>query len=378
MAEEKDLYKILGVDRNATKEDIKKGYRKMAAKHHPDRNPGDEAAQERFKEVKRAYDILSDDQRRAIYDRHGYDAAAGTGGGPGGFGFGFGNGGFDDTLSDIFSSIFSGGGRSQSGRSGRGRDLAYEIELSLEEAVSGCDKPVRISASATCETCHGSGATEASKQHTCKMCNGQGQVRMQQAFFSIAQTCPQCHGSGKVIENPCKDCHGEGRVNKQRTITVSIPAGVDSGNRVRISGEGEAGMNGAPAGDLFIEIRVRQHPIFTREGDDLHCVIPMSFVTACLGGKIEVPTLTGRVLLDIPAETQTGKTFCLRGKGIRSVHSRSEGDLYCTVNIETPVNLNSEQKELLERFGATINEGGARHVPKETSFWDTLKGFFNS
>ncbi|UJF25467.1 molecular chaperone DnaJ [Suttonella sp. R2A3] len=374
---EKDLYKILGVEKNASADEIKKAYRKMAAKHHPDRNPGDDTAEQRFKDVKKAYDILSDEQKRATYDRFGFDAANGNGqGGFGGAG-GFGGGNFSDIFGDVFGDIF-GGGRQGGQRANRGRDLAYELDLSLEEAITGCEKQIRIPTQVGCKKCSGSGAAENSKKRSCPTCQGAGQVRMQQGFFSIAQTCPNCKGKGDIIENPCDNCQGSGRVREQKTLTVSIPAGVDSGDRIRLSGEGEAGENGAQSGDLFVEVRVRKHPIFVREGDDLHCSMPISFVTACLGGELEVPTLAGRVKLSIPAETQTGRVFRLKGKGVKSVRSRSEGDLYCTVNIETPVKLSSEQKALLEQFAETINEGGNRHAPKEKGFFDNVKSFFDN
>lgn len=373
---DKDLYQILGISKGASKDEIKKAYRKMAAKHHPDRNPGDKEAEQRFKDVKKAYDILSDDQKRAIYDRHGYDAASGNAqGGFGGFGGGAGN--FSDIFGDVFGDIF-GGGRQGGQRQNRGRDLAYELDLSLEEAVGGCEKKLRIPTMVACKQCNGTGAGKDSLKRRCTTCQGAGQVRMQQGFFSIAQTCPDCKGKGEIIENPCDRCRGDGRVHEQRSITVNIPAGIDTGDRIRLSGEGEAGENGAPSGDLFVEVRVRKHAIFTRDGDDLHCDMPISFVTACLGGDIEVPTLSGRVSLSIPAETQTGKTFRLRGKGVKSVRSRSEGDLYCTVNIETPVKLSNRQKELLQEFGKTIDEGGTRHAPKEKGFFDSVKSFFDN
>lgn len=376
---EKDLYKILGVAKNASQEDIKKAYRKLTMKLHPDRNPDNpQAAEEQFKEVKQAYEILSDEQKRAAYDRFGFDAASGQGGGFGGFGGG-GGGSFSDIFGDVFGDIF-GGGRGHGGgaRASKGRDLAYELDLSLEEAVNGTEKKIRIPTYATCSECHGNGTNDKSTKKTCPTCQGAGQVRMQQGFFSIAQPCPTCKGRGQIIENPCHKCHGEGRVKEQKTLTVNIPAGVDTGDRIRLSGEGEAGELGAPAGDLFVEIRVRKHPIFTRDGDNLHCDMPISFVTAALGGEIEVPTLSGRVMLTIPAETQTGKTFRLKGKGVQSVRSRATGDLYCTVNLETPVNLSKQQKELLEQFAATLNEGGKRHAPKEKSFLDSVKSFFDN
>ena len=377
---EKDLYNILGVAKTASQDDIKKAFRKLAMKYHPDRNPDNrEEAEAKFKEAKAAYDILSDEQKRAHYDRYGYDAVSGNGAG-GGFG-GFGAGGFNaDVFGDIFGDIF-GGGRNRGGarqQQARGHDLAYELDLSLEEAVNGGEKRIRIPTYVRCKTCSGSGATEKSVKRNCPGCNGSGQVRMQQGFFSIAQACPQCGGKGQIIENPCTDCHGDGRVKQQKTLNVNIPAGVDTGDRIRLAGEGEAGERGAPAGDLYVDIRVRKHPIFTRTGDDLHCAMPISFVTAALGGDLEVPTLGGRVMLTVPPETQTGKTFRLKGKGVKSVRSRTTGDLYCTVNIETPVNLSKAQKDILADFGKTLNEGGKTHAPKEKGFLDSVKKFFDN
>ena len=377
---EKDLYNILGVAKTASQDDIKKAFRKLAMKYHPDRNPDNrEEAEAKFKEAKAAYDILSDEQKRAHYDRYGYDAVSGNGAG-GGFG-GFGAGGFNaDVFGDIFGDIF-GGGRNRGGtrqQQARGHDLAYELDLSLEEAVNGGEKRIRIPTYVRCKNCSGSGATEKSVKRNCPGCNGSGQVRMQQGFFSIAQACPQCGGKGQIIENPCTDCHGDGRVKQQKTLNVNIPAGVDNGDRIRLSGEGEAGERGAPSGDLYVEIHVRKHPIFAREGDNLHCAMPISFVTAALGGDLEVPTLGGRVMLTVPPETQTGKTFRLKGKGVKSVRSRTTGDLYCTVNIETPVNLSKAQKDILADFGKTLNEGGKTHAPKEKGFLDSVKKFFDN
>ena len=365
---EKDLYNILGVAKTASQDDIKKAFRKLAMKYHPDRNPDNrEEAEAKFKEAKAAYDILSDEQKRATYDRYGYEAASGNGAG-GGFG-GFGAGGFNaDVFGDIFGDIF-GGGRNRGGarqQQARGHDLAYELDLSLEEAVNGGEKRIRIPTYVRCKNCSGSGATEKSVKRNCPGCNGS------------AQACPQCGGKGQIIENPCTDCHGDGRVKQQKTLNVNIPAGVDNGDRIRLSGEGEAGERGAPAGDLYVEIHVRKHPIFAREGDNLHCAMPISFVTAALGGDLEVPTLGGRVMLTVPPETQTGKTFRLKGKGVKSVRSRTTGDLYCTVNIETPVNLSKAQKDILADFGKTLNEGGKTHAPKEKGFLDSVKKFFDN
>ena len=375
---DKDLYKILGVNKNATQEELKRAYRKLTMELHPDRNPDNrEEAERKFKEMKAAYDILSDEQKRATYDRYGFEAASGNGAG-GGFGGG-GFGGFNaDVFGDIFGDIFGGGRQRQARPETRGHDLAYELDLSLEEAVNGIEKRIRIPTYIRCKSCDGSGATAKSVKRTCPSCNGSGQIRIQQGFFSIAQPCPQCGGKGQIIENPCTDCHGDGRVKQQKTLNVNIPAGVDTGDRIRLAGEGEAGERGAAAGDLYVDIRVRKHPIFTRTGDDLHCEMPISFVTAALGGDLEVPTLGGRVVLNVPPETQTGKRFRLKGKGVKSVRSRAAGDLYCTVNLETPVNLSKKQKDLLAEFGSTLNEGGNAHAPQEKSFLDKVKKFFDN
>lgn len=368
----RDYYEILGVNRDASEEEIKKAYRKLAMKHHPDRNPDNPKAEEHFKEAKEAYEILCDGQKRAAYDQYGHagvEQGAGMGGGFGGAG-----GGFADAFGDIFGDIF-GGGRARSNVY-RGADLQYNLEISLEEAARGTDTKIRIPTQEECETCHGTGAKPGTQPTTCATCGGHGQVRMQQGFFSIQQTCPKCHGSGKIVANPCADCHGVGRVKQHKTLSVRIPAGVDEGDRIRLSNEGEAGVNGGPTGDLYVVIHLKAHSVFQRDHNDLHCEMPISFSTAALGGEIEIPTLDGHAKIKIPAETQTGKVFRLRGKGIQGVRTHAPGDLLCHVQIETPVSLTERQKELLRELEALNLEDGARHNPKAKSFMDKVKAFF--
>jgi len=376
----RDLYEILGVGKNASEDELKKAYRRLAMKYHPDRNPDDKDAEVKFKEAKEAYEILSDAQKRAAYDQFGHagvDPSAGGGFGGGGFG---GNAGFSDIFGDVFGDIF-GGGQAR-GRGGqrvyRGADLQYNLAISLEEAVAGSTQKIRVPTSVECDICHGSGAKPGTSKKTCPTCRGQGVVRIQQGFFSVQQTCPHCHGTGEIIETPCGKCHGTGRVEEQKTLSVKIPAGVDTGDRIRLAGEGGPGENGGPPGDLYVLIEVKPHPIFKRQGADLHCEMPVSFVTAALGGEIEVPTLGGRVTLKIPAGTQSGKIFRLRGKGVVPVRGGAAGDLMCQVHVETPVNLTSEQKNILREFEKALSgEDYHRHKPKEKSWLDSVKGFFD-
>ena len=372
----RDYYEILGINRDASDEDIKKAYRKLAMKHHPDRNPDNPKSEDQFKEAKQAYEILSDAQKRAAYDQYGHAGVDPQAGGPGGPG---GMGGFADAFSDIFGDIFGGGGRG-GGRSNvyRGADLRYNLEVSLEDAARGSETRIRIPTMAECETCGGSGAKKGTEPKTCPSCGGHGQVRMQQGFFSIQQTCPKCHGSGRYIADPCGTCHGGGRVKQHKTLSVKIPSGIDEGDRIRLSGEGEPGVNGGPPGDLYVQIHLKAHAVFQREHDDLHCEVPLSFATAALGGEIEVPTLDGVARLKVPAETQTGKVFRLRGKGIKGVRSATQGDLLCHVVLETPAKLTDRQKELLQEF-EIISQGNAeRHSPRAQSWLDRVKDFFSS
>ncbi|THF66875.1 molecular chaperone DnaJ [Pseudothauera nasutitermitis] len=370
----RDFYEVLGVNRDAGDDEIKKAYRKLAMKYHPDRNPDNKEAEEKFKEAKEAYEVLSDAQKKAAYDRYGHAGVdPSVGAGPGG-GQGFGD--FGDAFGGIFDEIF-GGGRG-GGRSNvyRGADLRYNLEISLEEAARGAEKTIRIPTVEECDTCHGSGAKPGTQPKPCPTCGGAGQVRIQQGFFSIQQTCPKCHGSGRIIPDPCTSCHGAGRVKKQKTLEVKIPAGIDEGMRLRHAGHGEPGVNGGPPGDLYVEIHIRKHPVFERDHDDLHCEMPISFTTAALGGEIEIPTLDGMARLKIPAETQTGKVFRLRGKGIKNVRSHAHGDLMCHVLVETPVDLTERQRDLLREFEELSRGDAERHNPKAKSWMDKVREFF--
>lgn len=382
MASKRDYYEILGLKKGASEDEIKKAYRRMAMKYHPDKNQGNKEAEEKFKEANEAYEILSDPKKKGAYDQFGHagvDPQAGMGGG--GFGAGgFQSGNFSDIFGDVFGDIFGGsrgGGRAHAQQQyARGADLRYEIQISLEEAFHGVTKHIKFNAFSSCETCHGSGAKKGSGKTKCNTCHGHGVVRMQQGFFAVQQTCPTCHGSGQVIKDPCVACHGQGRVHKTRELAVKIPAGVDNGSRIRLAGEGDAGESGGGPGDLYVDIHIKPNPIFTREGNDLHCEVPISFATACLGGEVEIPTIDGKVNLKIPAETQSGKVLRLRGKGFKSLRGSHTGDLLCQVNVETPVSLTDEQKKSLKEFEASVQAGGKRHSPKSSSWFDSVRRFF--
>ena len=375
----RDFYEVLGVPKNAGEDEIKKAYRKLAMKYHPDRNQGDaaKAAEEKFKEVKEAYEILCDSQKRAAYDQYGHAGVdPNMRGGPGAEGFG----GFAEAFGDIFGDMFGGGGQGR-GRGGRqvyrGNDLSYAMEISLEEAANGKDAQIRIPSWDECETCHGSGAKPGTQPKTCGTCQGSGVVQMRQGFFAVQQACPHCRGTGKIIPEPCTSCHGQGKIKSQKTLEVKIPAGIDDGMRIRSTGNGEPGSNGGPPGDLYIEIRVKKHDIFERDGDDLHCEVPVSFATAALGGEIEVPTLSGKAAIDIPEGTQAGKQFRLRGKGIKGVRASYPGDLYCHIIVETPVKLTEYQRKLLKDFDESLKKGGSKHSPSTETWTDKLKNLFS-
>jgi molecular chaperone DnaJ len=373
----RDYYEVLGVNKNASEAELKKAYRRLAMKYHPDRNAGDDAkdTEEKFKEAKEAYEILSDAQKRSAYDQFGHagvDPSMGPGG-PGGFG---GSANFSDVFGDVFGDIFGGARGGGGPRVHRGADLRYNLQLSLEDAVAGTSVKIRVPTSVTCKACSGSGAKKGTSPKSCETCGGHGQVRMQQGFFSVQQTCPRCQGKGTIISDPCQACRGAGRVQEHKTLSVKVPAGVDTGDRIRLAGEGEAGENGGPSGDLYVQVNVKEHAIFTRDDNHLFCEVPIGFVTAALGGEMEVPTLDGKVKLKIPGGTQTGKMFRMRGKGVKPVRGGSIGDLLCRVLVETPVNLTDRQKELLQEFEETVQAGGSRHNPQSSSWVDRAKSFF--
>jgi len=373
----RDYYEVLAVNKNATEKEIKKAYKRLAMKFHPDRTQGDKEKEEQFKEVKEAYEILNDEQKRGAYDQYGH-AAFEHGQGGGGQGGGFGGGSFDDIFGDIFGGGGGGRGRGQSqSRARRGSDLRYNLDLSLEEAVKGKTLEIQVPTYVSCDPCDGSGAKKGTSAKTCSTCHGHGQVQMRQGLFAVQQTCPTCSGKGKVIVSPCPICRGQGRVEKTKTLSVKIPPGVDTGDRIRLSGEGEAGEHGAPAGDLYVQAEVKDHAIFVRDENNLYCDVPISFTTAALGGDIEVPTLEGKVKLKIPKESQTGRIFRLRGKGVKSVRSSFTGDLMCKVVIETPVSLSGDQADLLRQFEEKMGKSSSKHRPKETGFFDGVKSFFD-
>src|SRR3954467_10336498 len=368
-----DFYELLGVGRAASPDDIKKAYRKLATQHHPDRNPGNKEAERKFKDLSHAYDILKDPDKRAAYDRYGaaaFEGAAGPGG-PGGFhgqGFDFGS-----VFGNIFDEMFNGGGGRPGGRADmRGQDLRFNLEISLEQAYAGTEATVRVPSSVSCEACHGSGAEAGSKPQQCPTCHGRGGVRAQQGFFTVERACHPCHGAGQVIDKPCKVCAGQGRVRREKTLKVNIPAGVEDGTRIRLSGEGEAGTRGGPAGDLYVFLSVRRHQLFEREGPDVHCRVPISMVQATLGSGIEVPTLDGKMArINIPAGAQGGHQFRLRGKGMPVIRSTQRGDMYIEINVETPTNLTAKQKELLKEF-----EKAGKTSPEAEGFFTKVKEMF--
>ncbi|MCU4674517.1 molecular chaperone DnaJ [Catenovulum sp. 2E275] len=369
----RDFYEVLGVEKSAGEKEIKKAYKRLAMKYHPDRTKGDKALEEKFREIQEAYEVLGDANMRARYDQYGHAGVDPQMGG----GHGAGPQDFSDIFGDVFGDIFGGGGGRRQSRAQRGSDLRYNLDLSLEEAVRGKEVEIKIPTAVACEPCDGTGAKPGSKPTTCSTCGGAGQVQMRQGFFAVQQTCPSCHGRGQVISDPCSSCRGEGRVQKTKTLSVKIPAGVDTGDRVRLTGEGEAGAHGAPAGDLYVQVNVRQHNIFERDGNNLYCEVPIGFTTAALGGEIQVPTLDGKVKLKIPEETQTGRMFRMRGKGVKSVRTGAVGDLICKVVVETPVSLTDAQKEILRQLESEMEGGTARHRPKETGFFDGVKRFFD-
>ncbi|MBV8742865.1 MAG: molecular chaperone DnaJ [Sinobacteraceae bacterium] len=370
----RDFYKVLDVPKTATETEIKKAYRRLAMKYHPDRNPNDKEAEDRFKEAKEACEVLTDPQKRAAYDQYGHAGVEAASRGGRGFS---GADAFSDIFGDVFGDIF-GARRDARSQQFRGADLRFELELDLDQAVFGHATEIQVPKLTECETCHGSGAAKGSQAAACDTCGGSGQIRISQGFFQLQQTCPRCRGAGTIIKNPCDTCLGQGRVRRTRTLAVKVPAGVDNGDRIRLSGEGEAGRNGGPPGDLYVEISVREHPIFERDGQHLSCEVPVSFATAALGGTVDVPTLDGDVTLKVPAETQSGRVFRLRDKGVKPVRGGARGDLFCRVVVETPVHLSAEQRELIRALEATLRSDSNRHAPREQGFFEGVKRFFSS
>jgi len=367
----RDYYEVLGVDKGASSPEIKKAFRRIAMKFHPDRNSDDKNSDEKFKEAQEAYEVLGDEEKKSAYDRFGHAGVDGNAGGGGG------GAGFGDIFGDVFGDIFGGGGGGGRGGPARGSDLRYDLQLDLEDAVKGKTVQIDVPTMTACEPCDGSGARKGSSPVTCTTCQGAGQVRMAQGFFSVQQTCPTCHGRGQMISDPCGSCRGQGVREERKTLSVKIPAGVDTGDRIRLSGKGEAGPHGGPPGDLYVQMVVRKHPIFVRDDSNLHCEVPISFAQAALGGDLEVPTLSGKVKLKIPAETQSGKLFRLRGKGVAPVRGGGVGDLLCRVVLETPVNLSAKQRELLQGFEDSL-DGQRKHSPRSSGWFDGVKKFFDN
>ena len=368
----RDYYEVLGVEKGATGAEIKKAFRRIAMKFHPDRNSDDKNSDEKFKEAQEAYEVLGDEEKKSAYDRFGHAGVDGNSGGGGS-----GGAGFSDVFGDVFGDIFGGGGGRGRAGPARGSDLRYDLKLDLEDAVKGKTVQIDVPTMSHCDPCDGSGARKGSSPVTCTTCGGAGQVRMSQGFFSVQQACPQCRGRGQMISDPCGDCHGQGVIEERKTLSVKIPAGVDTGDRIRLAGKGEAGPQGGPAGDLYVQMHVRDHSIFVREDANLHCEVPISFAQAALGGEIEVPTLSGKVKLKIPAETQSSKLFRLRGKGVAPVRGGATGDLLCRVVLETPVNLSAEQRSLLEAFDKSL-AGNSKHSPRTDSWFNGVKKFFDN
>ena len=369
----RDYYEVLGVARNASAAEIKKAYRRMAMKFHPDRNPDDADADAKFKEASEAAEVLTDDIKRQQYDQFGHAAFEGARAGGGSQ-----DGNFSSIFEDVFGDIFSaGGGGGRGSRAQRGSDLKYVMTMDLEDAVRGSEQKIKVPTLVECMECLGTGARRGTSQSDCIQCGGTGQVGGRQGFFSFQQTCPRCRGTGKLITDPCEACGGQGRVRDTKTLSVKIPPGVDDGDQIRLGGQGEAGVNNGPAGDLYVEIKVREHPIFTREREHLYCEVPISFADAALGGELQVPTLDGRVNLKIPDETQTGKLFRIRGKGVNmgEIRGGGLGDLYCRVVVETPIKLNKRQREILQEFDSVTDD---HHSPRRTSWFDGVRKFIDS